>query len=343
MKEKEKISRQLKKPMIPGIILLFVIIIGTIGYGIIWDETDSTIIDEIYMTFITITTIGYNEIYPLDTAGRIFTILIGVSGIGSLFYLLTVFMENLVIMQLSNYRGKKRRMKKIEELKDHIILVGFGRVGKLAASQLFNRKQDFVLIEYDDKEEDLHNFNSNMLYVIGDATQDETLLRAGIERAKGMIVATAKPSTTVFVVLSSKVLNPDLFIVARTDNEDSIEKLKRAGANRVVNPYAIGGQRLANLMVSTNVVDFIDTSFGSGDYNLSIENIIIDNNRQWVGKSLKDIDIRKNTGATILAIIRNDNPILNPDGNFKIKGNDQLVAFGTSDQLKILEKKALGE
>lgn len=337
MYDENQLKEQLKKPIIPAIILMIIIIIGTLGYNIIWRETDSSLIDELYMTLITITTVGYSEIYPLDTTGRLFTMLIAVIGIGSLFYILSVFMENLVIMQLSNYRGRKRRMKKIKDLKNHIILVGLGRVGKLAASQLKRRNQKFVLIDFQEKEEEINNFDSDLLYITGDATEDEILIKAGIERARGMIVATANPSTTVFVVLSSKVLNPELFIVARSDVETSIEKLKRAGADRVVNPYAIGGQRLANLMVNTNVVDFIETSFGSNDNNLSIENILIPKNCKWIGKTLRELDIRKKVGATILAIVRNESPELNPGANYVFKENDQLVAFGTAKQLKILE------
>jgi voltage-gated potassium channel len=204
MEDTNSISKQLKKPIIPGIILIIVIIVGTIGYGIIWEETDSTIYDEIYMTFITITTIGFNEIYPLDTTGRIFTILIGISGIGSLFYMLTVVMENLVLMQISNYRSKKKRMKQINSLENHVILVGLGRVGKLAASQMKKRNQDFVLIEHTDKEDEVLNFDSEILYVLGNATEDDILNKARISDAKGMIVATANPSTTVFVVFECK-------------------------------------------------------------------------------------------------------------------------------------------
>ena len=339
--DETKLKEQLKKPIIPTIIFVVVIIAGVIGYDIIWSDKNSTFIDELYMTLITVTTVGYNEVYPLDTAGRIFSISIAVVGIGSLFYILFVFMENLVVLKLSNYRVYKERMKKIKEMKDHIVLIGLGRVGKLAATHLKQRKQDFVLVEKADNQEMIDNFDSDMLYVLGDATEDETLIKAGIKRARGVMVATANSATTVFVVLSSKVLNPDLFIVARSDDENSNEKLKRAGANRVVNPYAIGGQRLANLMVNTNVVDFIDTSFGSEENNLSLENIMIPEDCVWIGKTLKELDVRNKVGATILAVIRNDKPIVNPDGSFVINRSDQLVAFGTADDLKKLEQLTL--
>jgi voltage-gated potassium channel len=141
--------------------------------------------------------------------------------------------------------------------------------------------------------------------------------------------------------LSAKVLNPDIFIVARSDDENSISKLKRAGADRVVNPYAIGGQRLANLIINTNVVDFIDTSFGSIDNNLSIENIKITDKSNIANKTLRELEIRKKSGATILAIIRNEKPILNPDADFKIESEDRLLAFGNSEQLKILERMTM--
>lgn len=336
-----KISKpELKKPILPFIILIIIIIIGTIGYDIIWKEYNSSLIDDLYMTFITITTIGYEEVYKLDTAGRLFTILIGIFGVGSLFYILSVLMENLVILQLSNYRGNKKMQKKIDNLKNHIIVVGLGRVGVLACNQLVKKNQKFVVV--DDKVDEL-NFpfdNDQGYFLKGDATEDDTLISAGINNAKGMIVATANAATTVFVVLSAKVLKPNIFIVARSDDESSIEKLMRAGANRVVNPYSIGGQRLANLMVDTHIVDFFDTSFSAGNKSFGIERVEISPKSELDGKTLLESDLRKKSGATILAIIRDGDTIQNPDAQFKLQARDQLLSFGNLDNLHKLEELA---
>lgn len=331
------IRSQIKFPVTPLIILFIVIASGTMGYNYFWSETNSTLIDELYMTFVTISTIGYEEIYPLDNPGRIFTMVIGTLGIGSLFYILSVAMENLVILQLSNYRGRKKMEKKISNMEDHIILVGFGRVGRLATQELKQYGEKFVVVDqnfensYDYVEQD------DLLYIEGDATLDDVLIKAGINKARGMIITTARSSTTVFVVLSAKVLNPELFIVARSDNDNNIEKINRAGADRVVNPYSIGGQRLANLMINPNVVEFIETSFGSAsNSSLTIENIKLPDSSSWYGKTLKEINVRQKVGATVLAVIRNGSPITNPGGNFKFLIGDQLVVFGTRDELKKL-------
>ncbi|MDQ1266162.1 MAG: voltage-gated potassium channel [Bacteroidota bacterium] len=327
--QKIYISRKpdLKRPLLPAFILAGVIVIGTIGYNILWKDTNSTLIDEIYMTFITITTIGFNEIYPLDTTGRIFTMIIGVLGIGSLFYILGILMENLVVLQISNYWGIKKKMKKIYHLSNHIILVGFGRVGRLTASELIKRNQKFVIIDSNMSEEIKLFKNQDLLYIDDDATEDSVLLRAGIKKAKGMIVATADSATSVFVVLSAKVLNPSLYIVARCDEDSSIEKLKRAGANQVVNPYSIGGQKLAQVLINPNMHDFLETSL-SIDGFFDIQKIPLTICIQAIGKSLKELDIRRNSGATVLAVLRNNTPILNPDADFKVAADDILIAMG---------------
>lgn len=331
---------ELKKPTLPVLILIAVLVIGTLGYNIIWSNTESSLIDDFYMTVITITTIGYQELYPLDTAGRIFTIFVGVTGIGSLFYVLSVVMENLFILQIHNIRGLYKMEKKIEKLEGHIVLAGMGRVGRLAAMELYNRKVDFVVIDENFEDAELIE-KLGILRVKGDATEDATLMKAGIERAKGMIVATANSATTVFVVLSAKVLNPKLFIVARADEENNIEKLKKAGANKIVNPYAIGGVRLAHQMINPQVVKFMESGFLGGESDLTIENINISENSACTGKTLIQLDIRKLSGATIVAVLRNKKLISNPAGDFLVQSGDRLVAMGTPKQLKKLEELVL--
>lgn len=330
-----------KKPIIPGIVVLAVIVIGTTGYWWLWQDNDASIIDALYMTWITIATIGYTELYPLDNTGHIFTILISIAGIGSLFYILSVFMENLFILQLHNYRGKKKKMKEIEKFENHIIIIGYGRVGQLAAKVLLERNEKFVVVDDDFIEEDIVHLKHNLLRVTGNATEDSVLIKAGIKKARGIIVATGNSATTVFVVLSAKVLNPDIFIVARADEDSDKEKLKRAGANRVVNPYSIGGQRMANLMVNQHIVDFFETSFGIGTGHLKIENMQIPEKSKWSEKTFKELDLRQKFGVSILAVVRNGKPIPNPGGNFKVKDGDQFIIMGTEEELKKVEAEIL--
>ena len=327
-----------KKPIMPTIVVLAVIVVGTAGYWWLWRYNNGNIIDALYMTWITIATIGYMEVHPLNETGRIFTILISIAGIGSLFYVLSIFMENLFILELHNYRGKKKKMKEIEKYENHIILIGYGRVGQLAAKVLLNRGEKFVVIDDDFIEEDVVNLKDNLLRITGNATEDAILNKAGIKKARGLLVATGNSATTVFVVLSAKVLNPDIFIVARADEDSDKEKLKRAGADRVVNPYSIGGQRMANLMINQNIVDFLETSFGIKDGNLRIESITLPDKSHWNDKTLRDLDLRQKFGVSILAVVRNMKPITNPGGNFKIKEGDQFIIMGSDDDLKKVEQ-----
>jgi voltage-gated potassium channel len=337
----KELKPETKKPVIPVIVLLLVVVVGTSGYYWLWRDSDATFVDALYMTLITIATIGYGEIHPLDDTGRIFTIFVSILGIGSLFYVLSVIMENLFIVQLHNYRGKKKKMKKIEKLNNHIILIGYGRVGQLAASMLLSKGERFVVIDDDFIETDTLNLKDNLLRVVGNATEDATLLKAGIDRARGLIVATGKASTNVFIVLSAKVLNPKIFIVSRADEDSDIEKLKRAGADRVVNPYSIGGHRMANLMINTHIVDFLETSFGIADGNLKIENLHLPENCIWFDKTLKELDLREKYGISILAVIRNNKPVTNPGGNFKVRAGDQFIMMGAQEELKEIEKVIL--
>lgn len=332
----------LKKPFLPAVVLITTTIIGTIGYYILWrDEYDATLFDAFYMTFITIATIGYAEIFPLDIFGRIFTVIIALVGISSLFFMFTIVMENLFIFQINNYGRKKKMLKTVENLKNHIILIGYGRVGQLAALELLKNNEQFVVIDDDFKEEDIINQRESLLKIKGDATHDEVLIKAGVERAKGLIIATGNAATNVFVVLSAKVLNPNLTIVARCDEHESIEKLKRAGANQIVNPFSIGGQRLAHHIINPNVIDFVETNFGTGEEKFNIENIKIPENSVWKNQTLKEMRIREQTGVTILAIKRNDKTILNPPTDFKVNDGDEFLAFGTLRDLQKVERMLL--
>ena len=324
---------KLKKPLIPSVLLAFVVLIGTLGYMLLWRDIEgSGFIDAFYMTIITITTLGYAEIHHLGSEGRIFTIFIAIFGIGSLFYILGTLMENLFILQLDNYRGKRKMQKKIDGLYDHIIVIGLGRVGKRAVKELLEKQESFVVIDNkitDEKSSEINEFDC----IKGDATDDDILISAGITKARSLMLTTANSATTVFVVLSAKVLNPDIFIVARCDNDNDIEKLIRAGANRVINPYAIGGQRLVNLLVNPNVVDFFETSLGSKEKSINIENIQLPEDSLWIDKSLIEMNLRHKTGATIIAVMRNNKPITQLDGNMTLLANDILLTLGTKEQL----------
>jgi len=329
----------IKQPIVPTILILIVMVVGTVGYYFIWEDKGVTILDSLYMVIITITTIGYQEVFPLDTPiSKIFTMLISLFGISSLFYLFSNIMENLFLLQTMNIRGRKKMKNYLDEVNNHYIIVGYGRVGRLAAHELMERKKEFIVIDPKVTEEKIKEKESEFKIIQGDATEDEVLKLAGIERAKSIIVATAKAEVTVFVVLSAKELNPKLNIVARADDEANIVKLKKAGATKVVNPYAAGGYKLASLAANTSIIDFFDANFSSQDGAFDIERLVLDSESKWIGKSLKELDVRKKCGASIIGVVRDDNTMINPLGDFVFKELDHVVVVGNHQQLLELER-----
>jgi voltage-gated potassium channel len=323
--------------LLPLTLVLTVVVIGTLGYRWLWGDVGGTWMDALFMTVTTITTIGYGEIKPLTTAGRLFTIFLAFTGIGSLFYMLGVVMEYLVSVRLADPFGRRRMERRIGELTGHVIVAGLGRVGRQAALELHEAGTAFVLV---DPSEPAIRYAAERGYLalLGDATEDEVLQRAGIGRARGLIVTTANDATNMYVVLSARVLRPDLYIVTRAADEAGVTKLARAGANRAVSPYAIGGHRLAHLMLSPAVVDFFETALRRGNDALNIEDLAMAPDSPGVGQTLDTLNIRRTTGATVLAILRDGNPLVSPPGDLALAAGDRLLALGTGDQLRRLEK-----
>ncbi len=311
---------------------------GTVGYAWLWREAGGTWLDALFMTVITITTIGYGEVRPLDTAGRVFTMIIAVVGVGSLFYTLGVVMEYLVMVRLADPGGRQKMQSHIDTLRGHVILAGLGRVGRQAAMELSAAARvPFVVVDPGPaaaRQAEEHGY----LVVQGDATEDAVLERAGVSRARGLIATTANDATNMYIVLSARVLNPSLYIVSRAVDEASVAKLMRAGANRAISPYAIGGHRLAHLILSPTVVDFFETALRRGNEALAIEDLAVTAASPAAGRTLEAVDIRRTTGAAVLAVLRDGNPLVNPPGDLRLQAGDQLLALGTEVQLRQLEQ-----
>ncbi len=310
---------------------------GTLGYAWLWRGSGGTWLDALFMTVITITTIGYGEVRPLDGAGRVFTIFVAVVGVGSLFYTAGVVMEYLVTVRLADPRGRRRMDRQIDKLSGHIVLAGLGRVGGQAALELQEAGAPFVVVDPGQaaaRRCEEHGY----LWVQGDATDDAVLQRAGVGRARGLIATTANDATNMYIVLSARVLNPALYVVSRAVDEASVAKLIRAGANRAISPYAIGGHRLAHLILSPSVVDFFETALRKGNEALNIEDLAVSPTSHVAGRTLGDIDIRQATGATVLAILREEIPLVNPGADLVLASGDRLLALGTGDQLERLER-----
>ena len=245
--------------VLPLSVVSAVVVGGTLGYFSLWRAVGGTWLDALFMTVTTITTVGYGEVKPLDTAGRIFTMIIAIVGVGSLFYTFGVVMEYIVALRLADPTGRRKMDKRIEALHEHIILAGLGRVGRQAGRELAEARVPFLVVEPSEVSA-RHAEEQGWLCLQGDATDDAVLERAGVRRARGLIATTANDATNMYIVLSARVLNPKLHIVSRAVDETSVPKLTRAGADRAISPYAIGGHRLAHLILSPTVVDFFETA-----------------------------------------------------------------------------------
>jgi voltage-gated potassium channel len=240
-------------------IVVTTIFVGTVGFYLIWIEQEGTWLDAFFMTAITVTTIGYGEVLPLNSVGRLWAIAVAFIGTVSFAYSFTIVMDFLVARQFARMKGETMD-DKVQRLEDHIVLAGFGPISRQTALDLHAAQVPFVMIDTDPHLRDYaesHGFH----YLLDDPTKDETLEKANLARAKGLITATESDAFNLYIVLSARVLRPDLYIVSLAVEEDSIAKLQRAGANRAISSYTIVGHRLARLMLSPNIVDFFDTVF----------------------------------------------------------------------------------
>lgn len=308
---------------------------GTAGYMAIegWN-----FIDALYMTVITLASVGFKEIHDLSLIGRIFTIFLIVGGVGSVAYALSAGAKIILEGELQEVYGRRRLEKKIRELKDHYIVCGYGRMGKIICRELREKNIRFVIVE---KQPDLHQEEEDLLIFPGDATKDEVLKELGIDKAKGLITVLPTDAENLFVVLSARVLNPGLIIVARAGEEGSEQKLIRAGADKVVSPYHIGGLRIAHTVLKPAVVDFIEFATKSGNIDLQMEEVSIGENSKLVGKTLDESGIGRELGIIIVAIRKPSGEMMfNPTFRSAIKEGDMLIALGEISKLKILEELA---
>lgn len=287
------------------------------------------------MTVITIASVGFKEVHDLSPNGRIFTIILIICGVGSVAYALTAVAKIVLEGEIKEIFGRKRLEKKIKELKNHYIVCGYGRMGKIICRELRAKNIKFVAIE---KKPDIFVEKEDLLIFEGDATKDEILKEAGIERAKGLISVLPTDAENLFVVLSARELNPDLFIVARAGEEGSEQKLLRAGADRVVSPYHIGGLRIAHTILKPAVVDFIEFATKSGNIDLQMEELTVQEGSKLAGFTLDECGIGRDLGIIIVAIKKTTGDMkFNPTFRTSIKAGDTLIALGEISKLKILE------
>jgi voltage-gated potassium channel len=309
------------------------VIVGTIGF--MW-FANYTFFDAVYMSLITITTVGYMEVRPLGTAGRVFNSLFLVLGVSVMFFGIGVVAQSVIELELNKYFSRRRTKRMIDQLRGHYIVCGYGRVGRNAVVELHKAGVPFIVLERDeDKVEKA--VRAGLLAAAGDSTLDVHLREVGIERARGLIAALGTDADNLFLVLSAKTLNPNLQISARVLEEESEHKMRRAGADTVLAPYAITGARLAQAILRPHVVQFLD--FATIGLDVGIEQVRVADDSRLVSKSLKELQIRRDVGVIVLAIRRSDGEMLfNPDANAVVHAGDYLIAMGGSEQLRRLEQ-----
>jgi voltage-gated potassium channel len=316
------------------IIIALVIIYGTAGFMLI---QKLSFIDSLYMTFITMTTVGFGLIKPLSSIGKIFVITLIIAGVSVVGFTVSVLVQYSVEGFLSDYFGRRRMNKHIEKLSGHYIIAGYGRVGHQIAIEFAKAKKKFVVIE-NDPEKINELVNESVLFIEGDATQDDILIEAGVKEAKGLIAALNTDADNVFIILTARGLSKDIKVVARASTAEAEPKLISAGANRVISPYSIGARRMAALLLQPVVSDYLDLVTHGDVLAYRLEEFKINEGSQLDDKSIEDIHIRRKTGALVLAIKRDGELNTNPKPDYALKANDRLVALGTSDQLEELEK-----
>jgi len=316
------------------LLLLLVIGSGTVGY--IWIEGWS-VFDALYMTIITISTVGFAEVHPLSLAGRVLTLFVIISGIGILTYSLGLVARIFVEGELQRLFGRRKLEKKISQLKDHYIICGFGRIGSTIANELSAENIPLVVIE----QAPLHVEQieaCHYLYLNLDATSDATLLKAGLLRAKGLVTAVSSDADNVFIALTAKGLRPDIFILARASETKNEDKLLRAGASRVVCPYQMGGRRMAEILQRPTVVDFIDNTMMNSALDLKMEEAVIGSSSSLIGKTILTSNVRQDFGVIIVAIKKTTNEMIyNPLPSEIFEAGDVIVIIGKKDSLHRME------
>ena len=314
-------------------ILAFTVALSTIGYRII---EGGRLFDALYMSVITIATVGFKEVYTLSDTGKIFTIVVISFSLVIMAYTVGTLGQLLVEGELRHILGRRKMEKRIKEMTDHFIIVGYGRVGQMVYAEFCRQGVPSVIIENDPQM--LPALYKNCpLVVEGSAVEDEVLLGAGIASARGLVSTIPHESDSVYIALTARQLNPNLYIIARADSKAMEKKLKRAGADRVVIPYEIGGKRLAMACLRPNVVDFMTMESAGGKLGLSIEEVEVPAGSGIAGQSLKDSDFRAKYGVTVVGIKKPSGDLeLHPSGDIVVETGDILVLIGKSEALENL-------
>lgn len=312
---------------------VLLILVGTLGYALLegWSWHDA-----LFMTVITLSTVGFGEVQPLTPVGELFTIVLIIMGVGGAAYTFSTVADYIVAGELRGFLRRQRMVRQIAQMDEHYIVCGYGRVGRQVAAELSASGSDVVVVENDLREtEDLEE--REVVHIVGDATEDEILRQAGIATAKGLCTCLPDDAQNVFTVLTARTLNPNLIIIARSNASANDRKLRIAGANHVISPHVIGGHRMATQLLNPTVVEFMDVVMSTGSMELWVEEIVIRVGSSAEEKSLEESQLRNRTGASVLAVRRGSGQLITaPDASFIMRAGDRMIVLGTPDQLEAL-------
>jgi voltage-gated potassium channel len=317
-----------RKILLLFLFLVVLILVDTIGYIVI---EEVSLLDAIYMTVISITTVGYTEVFQLSANGRLFTIWVIISGLGTFFYIIGKIAETTFEGNIRTILGR-RKMKLLLNMKDHVIVAGFGRMGEHVCRELSKKKIKFVVIENDNERFALAE-ELEYSIINEDATHEEALRRCGVDKAKTFVSLLASDADNIFTVMAVHEINPEVCIISRALDTANEKRLYRVGATRVVTPYELGSRRIVNTVIRPNVVDMIDLMTYSPKMSISVEEFTIKEDSPFVNKKIIDSGIRQNYNAIVIAIKRKGEMLFNPNSSEEIVPEDILILVGEKDKL----------
>ncbi|WP_044747300.1 potassium channel family protein [Bacillus alveayuensis] len=315
-------------------LMIILAVFGTIGFMIF---ESMTFFDAFWLTIITVLTVGYGDTIPVTFAGKVFALLIIPISIGIVTYVIGSITALIIEGELSLAVRRRKMEKEIEKLSGHIIVCGLGRVGEQVMQYLQDKQIPAVFIDQNEEIITQLTFKKGN-YVIGDATNDEILIKAGIKRASGLITTLPRDAENVFITLSAKELNPSLTIVTRAEKNESKDKLIKAGADKVITPHSISGKQMVLSILKPKSVDYVDMMLQVGKQEYGFEEIYLGSLSPIISKKIKEADIRKKYGITVIAVIKGDQFISNPSADVELETNDRLIVFGSSEQLQSFEQ-----
>ena len=332
-------SRVGRRLLVIAGLLCAIMVGGTAGF--VWIEGYSWF-DGLYMTLATITTIGYEELRPVSHAGRIFNMFLIIVGVTTLFLSVGAMTQTIIELELQDRYGKRRKKRMIDNLKDHFIVCGFGRVGRNACYEFQRMKAPFMVIDRDEQRVAKAE-SAGMLAIVADATHDDTLREAGVLRAKGLIAGLPSDAENLFIILSAKTLNPGLTVVTRASEEEAGEKLRRAGADTVFTPYTMAGRQLADALLRPHVVEFLDFARSDIAPKVTMEQLSVPSGSEFAGKTFEQLMELRRSGVVVLAVRKpGGETIFNPPAEFQVAAGDFLIVIGERPSLKKLEQTLTG-